>query len=78
MNSLVVNSQFLFSENYFLKGISNRLSIVLSQSVEDTLLSLASLIAVEKSVVSLIAISLWCIFCLCAIEGTLSFGVLWL
>ena len=75
----MVNSlSFYLSENYFLKGISNRLSIVLSQSVEDTLLSLASLIAVEKSVVSLIAISLWCIFCLCAIEGTLCFGVLWL
>ena len=57
VSSLVVNSlSFYLSENYFLKG--SRLLIVLSWPVEDILLPLASLIAVEKSVVSLIAIPL--------------------
>ena len=58
MSSLVVNSlSFYLSENYFLKG--SRLPIVLSWAVEDILPPLASFIAVEKSVVSLIAIPSW-------------------
>ena len=47
------------SEKCFLKGVNSRLSIVLFQPVEDTLLALTSLTAVEKSVVRLTAISLW-------------------
>lgn len=58
MSSLVVDSlSFYLSENYFLKGVNNRLSIVLSQPVEDIPLALASLTAVEKSAVSLTASS---------------------
>ena len=54
----MVNSlSFYLSENYFLKG--SRLPIVLSWPVEDILPPLASFIAVEKSVVSLIAIPSW-------------------
>ena len=58
VSSLVVNSpSFYLSENYFLKG--SRLPIVLSWPVEDILPPLASFIAVEESVVSLIAIPSW-------------------
>ena len=54
----MVNSpSFYLSENYFLKG--SRLPIVLSWPVEDILPPLASFIAVEESVVSLIAIPSW-------------------
>ena len=43
---MVDSLSFYLSEKYFLKGVNSRLSIVLSQPVEDTLLALASLTAV--------------------------------